>query len=412
MTAVPRKQLRHVFSITSGATPESGNAEYWDGDILWATPEDISSLDGYWLRDTRRRITQAGYDSCGTNTAPATSIVLTKRAPIGQVAVLAAEACSNQGCFLLTPRRETDTRFFYYWLCAQAEGLQVLGRGSTFMELSTDELKSLSVPHPLLPEQRVIADYLDRETSRLDALVTEKERLLSLLAEKRRALITRAVTCGLDPGAPRGDSGVPWLGEIPVHWGIERARWLFRERDQRSETGQEELLTVSHLTGVTPRSEKDVNMFEAETTEGYKICLAGDLVINTLWAWMGAMGVAGVNGIVSPAYNVYRPGPRLEPAFVDFLVRIPIFAQEVRRYSKGVWSSRLRLYPEGFFEVSFPLPPIEEQRAIVADIAAKLTKLDELRLATERTIALLKERRVALVAAVVTGRIDPQGVES
>jgi type I restriction enzyme S subunit len=412
VTAVPRKQLRHVFSVTSGATPESGNAEYWDGDILWATPEDIGSLDGYWLRDTRRRITQAGYDSCGTNMAPAGSIVLTKRAPIGQLAVLAAEACSNQGCFLLTARRETDTRFFYYWLRGQAERLQVLGRGSTFMELSTDELKSLSVPHPLLPDQRVIADYLDRETSRLDALVTEKERLLGLLAEKRRALITRAVTCGLDPGAPRGDSGVPWLGEIPVHWGIERARWLFRERDQRSETGQEELLTVSHLTGVTPRSEKDVNMFEAETTEGYKICLAGDLVINTLWAWMGAMGVAGVNGIVSPAYNVYRPGPQLEPAFVDFLVRIPIFAQEVKRYSKGVWSSRLRLYPEGFFEVYLPLPPIEEQRAIVADIAAKRTKFDELRLATERTIALLKERRAALVAAAVTGRIDPQGVES
>ena len=87
-------------------------------------------------------------------------------------------------------------------------------------------------------------------------------------------------------------------------------------------TGEEELLTVSHLTGVTPRSEKDVNMFEAETTEGYKICLAGDLVINTLWAWMGAMGVSFVNGIVSPAYNVYQPGPRLEPSFVDALAHL------------------------------------------------------------------------------------------
>ena len=132
---VAHKQLRHVFAVISGATPDSGNPEYWDGDILWATPEDVSSLDSYWLRDTRRKITQAGYESCGTATARPGSIVLTKRAPIGQLAVLAEEACSNQGCFLLTPRRETDTRFFYYWLSPQTARLQVLGRGSTFMEL-------------------------------------------------------------------------------------------------------------------------------------------------------------------------------------------------------------------------------------------------------------------------------------
>jgi type I restriction enzyme S subunit len=152
-------------------------------------------------------------------------------------------------------------------------------------------------------------------------------------------------------------------------------------------------------------------MFEAETTEGYKVCLAGDLVINTLWAWMGAMGVSPVNGIVSPAYNVYQPGPRLDPKFVDALVRIPIFAQEVTRYSKGVWSSRLRLYPEGFFEVFLPVPSIDEQRAIVAHISAETAKLDAMRSATGRTIALLKERRAALIAAAVTGEIDVPGAD-
>jgi type I restriction enzyme S subunit len=269
-----------------------------------------------------------------------------------------------------------------------------------------DFIRDYRIAVPPLPQQRAIADYLDRETARLDALVAAKERVLGLLAEKRRALITRAVTRGLDPPAPLRDSGIPWLGEIPAHWETERARWLFRERDQRSATGEEELLTVSHLTGVTPRSEKDVNMFEAETTEGYKICLSGDLVINTLWAWMGAMGVAPADGIVSPAYNVYQPGERLEPSYVDALVRLPVFAQEVTRYSKGVWSSRLRLYPEGFFEVLLPLPPLGEQRDIVALIAKETDKLDRLRAATERTTVLLKERRSALIAAAVTGRID------
>ena len=233
-----------------------------------------------------------------------------------------------------------------------------------------------------------------------------KERVLGLLAEKRRALITRAVTRGLDPRAPLRDSGIPWLGKIPAHWETERARWLFRERDERSDTGEEELLTVSHLTGVTPRSEKDVSMFEAKTTKGYKICLSGDLVINTLWAWMGAMGVSPVDGIVSPAYNVYEPGARLDPSYVDAFVRLSVFAQEVTRYSKGVWSSRLRLYPEGFYAVSLPVPPLSEQREIVAHIANETSKLDELRAATERTTVLLKERRSALIAAAVTGQID------
>jgi type I restriction enzyme, S subunit len=307
---------------------------------------------------------------------------------------------------VLTPGPDVDGRFLYFTTVSPS--FRRLGEASMIgaagqKRVPEDFVRDFRIPIPPLPQQRAIATYLDQETEQLDALVAAKDRVLRLLAEKRRALVTRAVTCGLDPQVQLRNSGIPWLGEIPDHWEIERTRWLFRERDQRSETGNEELLTVSHLTGVTPRSEKDVNMFEAETTEGYKICFAGDLVINTLWAWMGAMGVSQVNGIVSPAYNVYEPGPRLVPGFVDALVRIPTFAQEVTRYSKGVWSSRLRLYPEGFFEVIVPVPPVDEQRAIVAHIATETAKLDALSSATERTITLLKERRAALIAAAVTG---------
>lgn len=254
--------------------------------------------------------------------------------------------------------------------------------------------------------QMAIACFLDGEIAGIDALIAAKQRLLDLLAEKRRAIVADAVTRGLAPAPSMRPSGIDWLGEIPAHWEIERSRWLFAERDQRSEAGEEEMLTVSHLTGVTPRSEKDVNMFEAESTAGYKLCFAGDLAINTLWAWMGAMGTARVDGIVSPAYNVYTPGPRLLPDYVDALVRIPVFAQEVTRYSKGVWSSRLRLYPEGFFETWWPVPPLDEQREIVRHITLETAKIDRLRAATEHSITLLKERRGALIAAAVTGQID------
>ena len=229
----------------------------------------------------------------------------------------------NNHIHVLRIGRHFDSRFVTHCLNATDYGSHI--EGSTRDKLTQGKMGSIRLPSPPLPQQRAIADYLDRETTRLDALVAAKERVLGLLAEKRRALIARAVTRGLDQNVPFRDSGIPWLGEIPAHWETERARWLFRERDQRSDTGEGELLTVSHLTGVTPRSEKDVNMFEAETTEGYKICLSGDLVINTLWAWMGAMGVSSVDGIVSPAYNVYEPVARFHPNYVDALVRFVSF---------------------------------------------------------------------------------------
>ena len=409
MTLKLEQQLRYGFVVTSGATPASGKVEYWGGDILWVTPADFTARASYLIDDTGRKLTQAGYESCGTKIAPQGSIVLSKRAPIGHVALLARPACSSQGCFLLTPDEEHDSRYYYYWLSIQADRLQARGRGSTFMELSSDELKSIHIPVLPLSRQVAIADYLDRETAQIDGLIRAKEQLLSLLAEKHRAFVSRAVTRGLDSNAPLRDSGIPWLGKIPAHWETERARWLFRERDERSQTGREDLLTVSHLTGVTLRAEKEVNMFEAATTEGYKVCRIGDLVINTLWAWMGAMGVAPVDGIVSPAYNVYEPLGQIDRDYLDTIVRLSRFAQEVMRYSKGIWSSRLRLYPEGFFEARLPVPPLCEQRKIVRAIKIESRKLDDLARLARRTISLLKERRSALISAAVMGQIDIRG---
>jgi type I restriction enzyme S subunit len=316
-----------------------------------------------------------------------------------------AGRCTNE--LLVMEPRAVHSRFLRY-VCLSSYFVNAVDAstfGSKMPRADWDFIGNMAIPVPEPARQRSISEYLDMETMRLDTLIAVKERLLALLSEKRRTLITRVVTRGLNPSVPVRDSGIPWLGEIPAHWDIERSRWLFRERDERSVTGEEELLTVSHITGVTPRSEKDVNMFEAETTEGYKICLAGDLVINTMWAWMGAMGVSPVNGIVSPAYNVYVLRTRLIPSYVDALVRMPVFAQEVIRYSKGVWSSRLRLYPEGFFEVFLPVPPIAEQHDIVAHITDETRRLDKLRLAAERSIALLRERRSALISAVVTGQL-------
>jgi type I restriction enzyme S subunit len=393
-----RVRLKFLAHIEMGQSPPS--SEYS------SVPEDgLPFLQGTADFGNVNPLPQV-YCSSSAKTAKTGDILLSVRAPVGELNISDREYGIGRGVCAIRPKTGWSQRFAWWALHEARTQLNLASTGSTYDAVSVEDVRNLFVEAPPIELQRTIADYLDRETERIDALIAAKERLLALLAEKRRALITRAVTKGLDPHAPMKDSGLPWLGEIPAHWETEHARWLFRERDIRSEAGDEELLTVSHLTGVTPRSEKEVTMFEAETTEGYKICEVGDLVINTLWAWMGAMGIAPVSGIVSPAYNVYRPSPRLLPMYVDALVRLPVFAQEVTRYSKGVWSSRLRLYPESFFEVYLPVPPLDEQRAIVEHIACETAKLDALRMATERSIALLRERRAALISAAVTGQID------
>ena len=174
------------------------------------------------------------------------------------------------------------------------------------------------------------------------------------------------------------DSGIEWLGDVPAAWSIVRNKEIFEERSSLSTTGKETLLTVSHITGVTPRSEKNVNMFMAETMEGYKICRQGDLVINTMWAWMGALGTSNELGICSPAYNVYMPvkGIPYNHKYFDYLFRTPNSIVEMTRNSKGIVSSRLRLYAKDFFKIETVLPSSDEQKSIAHYLDTKTAQID------------------------------------
>lgn len=214
---------------------------------------------------------------------------------------------------------------------------------------------------------------------------------------------------GLKPYPSYTDTGLPWLGQIPATWKLRRAKYLFREVDERSRTGSEELLSVSHKTGVTPRSQKNVTMFMAESNVGHKVCRPDDLVINTLWAWMSALGVSRHHGIVSPAYGVYRPidPSGFRPRFADQLLRTPFYAAEYQRCSTGVNSSRLRLYPEAFFRIPIMLPPKEEQEAIVRFLAHANHKIDGFIRAKRKLIGLLNEQKQAIIHQAVTRGLDP-----
>lgn len=343
-----------------------------------------------------------------TNSRGDTLVIGRVGALCGCVHHITEDFWASEHAYRVVEKCPLDKRFLFHLLTSINLNRFAIKTAQPLLNTDIVEMQWLAMPP--LGEQRAIAAFLDRETAKIDALVEAQERLIALLKEKRQAVISHAVTKGLDPSAPMKDSGVEWLGQVPAHWEVKPARHVFVERDERSPSGEETLLTVSHLTGVTPRSEKSVNMFEAETTEGYKQCYAGDLVINTLWAWMGAMGIARQAGIVSPAYNVYTPRANYEAAYVNAVVRMPAFAREAERFSKGVWSSRLRLYPAEFFQIALPIPPVDEQVAIAKSLERYSVEYGALAGEAEAAITLLQERRAALISAAVTGKIDVRGL--
>ena len=264
---------------------------------------------------------------------------------------------------------------------------------------------------PQLSEQLAIVRFTDYVDRRIRRYIRSKQKLIALLNEQKQAIIHRAVTRRLDPNVRLKPSGVEWLGSVPDQWEIRRAKYFFREVDERSTTGIEELLSVSHITGITPRNRKNVTMFMAASNVGHKLCRPGDLAINTMWAWMGALGISRYAGIVSPSYAVYRPlrDSKLLSHYIDLLLRTRPFVAEYFCRSTGIRSSRLRLYPEQFLRIKLPCPPTEEQRAIVRWVGDATVAADRAIVETQGEIDMLREYRTRLIADVAKGKLDVRG---
>ncbi|MCB1968083.1 MAG: restriction endonuclease subunit S, partial [Candidatus Accumulibacter sp.] len=208
----------------------------------------------------------------------------------------------------------------------------------------------------------------------------------------------------LKPYAEYKESGLPWLGRVPEHWEVRRAKSVFQRIDERSKTGREELLTVSSARGIVPRKGANVTMFKAESYIGYKLCWPGDLVINSLWAWAGGLGVSKRHGIISSAYGVYRirPDVPVGSAFAHQVVRSSSFNWELRVRSKGVWISRLQLTDLAFFDAPIHIPPPDEQAAIVRFLDWANGRLERAIRAKRKVIALLNEQKQAIIHRAVT----------
>lgn len=272
-------------------------------------------------------------------------------------------------------------------------------------DLRWNKLAELPYILPSLEEQNQIVLAIESSTSKVDALISNVQAQIEKLKAYKQSLITEVVTKGLDPNVPMKDSGVEWIGEIPKCWNMVRGKALFEECDARSDDGSEELLTVSQYTGVTPRSQKSVNMFESTTLEGYKICEVGDIAANTMWLWAGAIGVSEYRGVISPSYNVYRQKEiKYISSYLDCLLRIPLLVQEYASRSTGIRASRLRLYPKDFMDIMFPVPPIEEQKTIMDILGKKIDMVNQMISIKQSKIEKLELYKRSLIYEYVTGK--------
>jgi type I restriction enzyme S subunit len=203
---------------------------------------------------------------------------------------------------------------------------------------------------------------------------------------------------------------VEFLDSLPFGWRTLRGKYVFSEYSERSESGEEQLLSVSEYYGVKPRGEvieEGDFLSRAESLVGYKKCQKNDLVMNIMLAWKCGLGVSKYDGIVSPAYSVFRFNGNASPDYMHYLLRTDTYTGHFKTRSNGVIDSRLRLYPESFSNVSLVLPSINEQEKIVAFLDHETAKIDALIEKQQRLIELLKEKRQAVISHAVTKGLNP-----
>lgn len=285
-----------------------------------------------------------------------------------------------------------------------AAQLHVASKGVTRFGLSLSAIGSLRLPVPPMESQKLISRYLDHTEVRVAKAVASQTAVLQGLGEAKAALVAELVKAD---DVHVYDSGIPGLGPLPRHWRLCRAKYVWRKRDVRSTTGMEERLSVSSARGVVPRAAQAVTMFAAKSYVGHKLVEPGNLAVNSLWAWAGGLGVSRYAGLVSPVYGVYElADTECDLGYMDYLLRSNAMQWQFQVRSKGIWRSRLSLSDEAFFEMTIPIPSLEEQQQIAERIGLRTAALDAAIDSVAEEIALLKEYRVRLISDVVTGKRD------
>lgn len=267
-------------------------------------------------------------------------------------------------------------------------------------------LNNFSVLLPSSQEQTAIAKFLEDKTAKIDQAITIKQQQIELVKERRQILAHKAVTRGLNPKVELVDTNEEWIGKIPKHWNFLKVKNIFKLIiDPAPKDNDYELLSVYTDIGVKPRAELEERGNKASTTDGYWLVKKGDIIVNKLLAWMGAIGISDYDGVTSPAYDILRAQIPIVGYFYHNLFRMPSCKFELKKHSRGIMDMRLRLYFDKFGDVRVPYPPIEEQREIVGYLKNISQKIDSAISLKEKEIEKLKEYKASLINSAVTGKV-------
>ena len=290
-----------------------------------------------------------------------------------------------------------------YWSMA----FFVHGEGVSFdnrWTLNAESLFNYPIPVPPLPEQQRIADFLDRKCADIDNILEKTRSSIEEYKKLKLSVITEAVTKGVRGPRPMKDSGIEWIGLYPEDWTLTKVKWLLNERNERSEDGSEEPLSMSQKYGLIPTKDMDTIPNMASSFVGAKITHVGDLVFNKLKAHLGVFAVSKYEGLVSPDYAVYYKTARADMRYLEYLFKTPQYILEFRKRSSGVGAGLTRLYTGDLFAMYSASPNLEEQQEIAAYLDKKCAEIDSLIASKEKFIAKLESYKKSLIYEYVTGK--------
>lgn len=379
--------LGDIADIVSGATPKTGVAEYWGGDVQWATPADLSKLEGPYISKTPRTLTDAGVRSCGTTILPVGSVLLSSRAPIGHVAINTVPMATNQGFKSLVPRSNVDAKYLYHWLRSTTAYLQSLGNGATFKELSKKTTEQIRVPLPTLSEQRRIAEILDHS----DALRAKRRQVLALLDS-----LTVSVFHDMfgDPRSNRHGFPQARIGSI--------ARVITGNSPSRADAanfGHEIEWIKSDNLGepVATRSEESLS---EDGRSRARIAPAGSVLVTCIAGSPTSIGKASLvdrDVAFNQQINAVLPSPNLDSLFL--LGQFKNAPELVRAKSTGGMKGLVN--KSAFESIEILVPPLEMQRAF----ASRLKKVSAQRGAVSTAMVLDDELLAALRGRAFQGAL-------
>lgn len=334
-----------------------------------------------------------------------------------RVGIVPERGIMSSAYIRFSARESTNIRFYYYqyhdwWLRHIFNGL---GAGVR-QTLSAQDLLNLKLLVPPREEQDQIVRYLDWQVYKINKLIHGYQRQIRLLQEKAQKLTCLAVLHGLDETAVMKPSGIQNIESIPEHWCILQNKRIFAERTEFSKTGKETLLSVSKHYGVKPYyaledSEQFATIKPAESLVGYKRVRKNDVAMNIMRARNGSFGVSEYDGIVSPAYAVFRPIIDCNPRYMHHLLRTPHVIGIFESYSYGIAEHRRRLYAVDFLRLRLPVPPVDEQNEIAQYVESVQEEIKKITDKIQKEIDLLREYRTRLISDVVTGQMDVRGIE-